>query len=368
MPMPHRILILGLLLSAASCAAAEDAPATPARHPGPGGGDRAPVSAEPDAGAPPGVDASPGAVPLELLRRIPLPGVRGRIDHLALDRRRRRLGVAALGNGTFEIVSLDEGRRERRMDGLAEPQGVEFVPGGTPGDDRWAVACGGDGAVRLYDAETLEPSGVVELGGDADNAHRDASGRLYVAYGDGGLAQVDAIASSVRGRAELPVHPEGFVVDDATRRAYVNLAAIGAVAVLDLDGMSVTATWRLGDVRANFPMALDASRERIYTGCRSPTRLVILSSVDGARVGAADLAGDPDDVFVDPVADRVYVSCRRGTIDVFDVTPGGVRLARRIDTIAGARTALLDVDGRRFYLAVPARSGAEAEIREYVLR
>ena len=45
--------------------------------------------------------------------RYPLPGVEGRIDHLAADVAGQRVFVAALGNGTVEIVDLAQGKRQR---------------------------------------------------------------------------------------------------------------------------------------------------------------------------------------------------------------------------------------------------------------
>ena len=53
--------------------------------------------------------AEPGP-PLVLERTIPLPGVSGRIDHMAVDLRRGRLFVAELGNGTIDVVDLAEGK------------------------------------------------------------------------------------------------------------------------------------------------------------------------------------------------------------------------------------------------------------------
>jgi hypothetical protein len=37
---------------------------------------------------------------MQLMARIPMPGVTGRIDHLALDRKNSRLFIAALANGS----------------------------------------------------------------------------------------------------------------------------------------------------------------------------------------------------------------------------------------------------------------------------
>jgi hypothetical protein len=48
---------------------------------------------------------------LRLVQTIPLPGVSGRLDHMAIDLEKKRLFVAAVANGSLEVVDLDAGRR-----------------------------------------------------------------------------------------------------------------------------------------------------------------------------------------------------------------------------------------------------------------
>src|SRR5690348_6852932 len=78
------------------------------------------VSADPSARA-----TSP---PLSEVQVIPLPGVERRIDHFAVDPAGKRLFVAALGNGTLEVLDLDAGKRITTIRGLKEPQGVAYLP------------------------------------------------------------------------------------------------------------------------------------------------------------------------------------------------------------------------------------------------
>ena len=51
---------------------------------------------------------------LRRVQTIPLPGVHGRIDHLAVDPADGRLFVAALENNTLEVVDLKSGRASIR--------------------------------------------------------------------------------------------------------------------------------------------------------------------------------------------------------------------------------------------------------------
>jgi hypothetical protein len=136
--------------------------------------------------------AEPG--PLVLDSTIPLPDVGGRIDHMAMDRARHRLIVAALGNGTVEVVDLAIGKPHQRIGGLKEPQGVAFADKA----DVMFVASAGDGSVRIFHADDLKPPGRIDLKKDADNIRIDPrNNNIVVGYGDGGLAIIDPGARNV---------------------------------------------------------------------------------------------------------------------------------------------------------------------------
>ena len=62
--------------------------------------------------------------PLKLVRTIELPGVAGRIDHLAFDPIHNLLFVAEYGNGSVDVIDLASSRVVGNIAGLHEPQGV----------------------------------------------------------------------------------------------------------------------------------------------------------------------------------------------------------------------------------------------------
>jgi DNA-binding beta-propeller fold protein YncE len=78
-------------------------------------------------GLPAAAQAQP-ADPLTLETTIPLGEVAGRIDHLAVDLKRRRLYVAELGNNTLGIVDLAAGKLTQTIAGFSVPQGVAYEP------------------------------------------------------------------------------------------------------------------------------------------------------------------------------------------------------------------------------------------------
>lgn len=301
-----------------------------------------------------GASAAEPALVLE--RTIPLAGVSGRIDHMAVDLARRRLIVAELGNGTVEVVDLATGQAVHRIGGLHQPQGVGYLPQ----TGLIAVASAGDGSVRLFQGEDASPMGVIELGDDADNVRVDRqAGRLVVGYGSGGLATIDPVSRSVVSRASLPAHPEGFQLDPVTGHALVNVPDAGQVAVIDMRTGRQMARWGVPGLRGNFPMALDTIGATLATVFRNPARLILLNTSNGSTVANLEVCGDADDVAFDARRHRIYVSCGDGVVDVLSneagEAGGGYRRTDRIPTASGARTSLFVPELDRLFVA--ARAG-----------
>jgi DNA-binding beta-propeller fold protein YncE len=301
--------------------------------------------------------------PLALVQTISLPNVTGRIDHLAIDLERQRLFVAALGHDSVEVIDLKAGKVIRALSGLAEPQGVVFVSA----FNRLYVANGGDGALRSFDGTSLAVLGVLRLGDDADNLRYDsAAHRLYVGYGSA-LAAIDPESNQRVGDVALPGHPESFQLEPKGSRIFINVPHAHAVVVVDRQSMKVGATWALNAAMANYPMAFDASSHRLYVACRSPASLLVFDSDAGREIARVTLAGDCDDIFVDPERHQLYASCGAGYIDVFSLSDREPCVARgRITTVAGARTCLFSEN--RLFLAAPQRGGHEAQVRIYAVR
>src|SRR6516165_8593038 len=191
---------------------------------------------------------------LVLEGKIALGRVSGRIDHLAVDLDRQRLFVAELGNDTVGVVDLKTMTTLSTLTGFREPQGIGYVRASA---EVW-VANAGDGSVHILGAADLSSKGRIELGDDADNVRLDASGsRVFVGYGKGALAVIDATSYARVADLPLKAHPESFQLDPATGRAFVNVPDAGHVAVMDIVAKRQVASWQVPGLRSNFPMAVD---------------------------------------------------------------------------------------------------------------
>ena len=296
------------------------------------------------------------AEPLTEVQVIPLPGVEKRIDHFAVDPTGKRLFVAALGNGTLEVLDVDAGKRITTIKGLNEPQGVAYVP------HRIVVAMRG-GSVAAFDDEKYERTATLPKLGDADNLRYDAAaGQLYIGYGEGAIGMLDP--STLKLGASVPVggHPESFRLEDKGPRIFVNVPDKREVLVVDREKKSITKHIPLGGPSNNYPMWLDEKGSRLFVGVRSPAQLLVFDTTTGKRVAAVSCVGDTDDIFYDARRDRVYVIGGEGYVDVFDAaSPKYDRLAH-IATRAGARTGLWSPELDRLFVAWPARGGKPAEI------
>jgi DNA-binding beta-propeller fold protein YncE len=312
------------------------------------------------------LQATSNQMPLTLVGTIDLPGVEGRIDHLAVDTAAQRLYVAALGNNTVEVLDLKTSRHAKSLPGFREPQGIAVLPE----TKRVAVANGQGEGVQFIDASDDHLATLVRLGDDSDNVRYDlATKRLFVGFGRGALAAISPADGKVVGRADLSGHPESFQLERSAARVFVNVPTADQIAVVDRTAMKVVTTWPVVGAKSNFPMALDEANHRLFVGCRRPAKVLVYDTATGKESDSFDIVGDTDDLFYDATRKRLYVSGGEGYLDVFQEQDAN-RFARlaHVATAAGARTSLFVPEQGRLYLAVPHRASQKAEVRIYEAR
>ena len=300
---------------------------------------------------------------LALVQTISLEGAGGRIDHFSFDSARHRLFLAALGNDTVEVLDLAQQKRERTLSGFGEPQGIAVGAA----INRVLVANAKDGVCHLFDAETLTKTGTVDLKDDADNVRYDPATKLFwVGYASGALAAIDAEKNQVVAHIKLTAHPESFQMETKGARIFVNVPKAHEVAVIDREKKAVVVRWPLKEASSNFPMALDESHHRLFIGCRNPAKMVVLDTESGGVVASVSVVSDADDIWFDPVRQRVYVSGGGGFVTVISqIDADHYAAVGKVATASGARTSFFDPESRNLYVAVPHRLTQQAEVRIY---
>jgi YVTN family beta-propeller protein len=303
--------------------------------------------------APPAAAAKNG---FNVIAVIPLPGITGRIDHLAYDPVDQWVFVAELGNNTVEVVNVTTRRVEHRLTGFAEPQGVAYSPA-----LGLLYVASGDGKVQSFRRQDLALDKTVVVGADADNVRIDERAqRLYVGHGTGAIAVLDARSLSHVADIPLRAHPESLQLAANDARIFVNVPDANEIAVLDRTRGRQTAQWSNGVSRSNYPLAIDAANGRVISVYRQPARIVSRDIARGTVAVDAPTCADADDVFVDDRRHQVYVVCGEGVVDVLS-NPALERIAR-LPTAPGARTGLFRADADRLFVAARATGTATAAL------
>lgn len=311
------------------------------------------------------------AAPLVLTGAIPLPNVRGRIDHFALDAVHNRLFVSALGNNTEEVIGISSQEVIHTLTGVPTPQGVAYSP------ETNKIFIGSDeGKLYIYDGSSFELLTSIEFGDDVDNLrYEPEQKRVYVGYGDrktGAIAMVDAVTNKrLEEEFKLGAHPESFQLSQSGPNIYVNLPDLKQIAVINRSSHAIT-RWPV-TFESNFPMALDESAHRLFVATRSPAQVAVYDTSSGNLVAAIPAVQDADDLYFDAARKRVYVSGGEGFISVLQQQdPDHYRALAKIRSGLGARTSGYFGRGHkgfdRLYVAVPARADHGAEVLIYTVQ
>jgi DNA-binding beta-propeller fold protein YncE len=310
---------------------------------------------------------SQDTAPIRLLQSVPLPDVKGRIDHFDVDLAGQRLFMSALGNNTIEVFDLRTNKRIYTISGLHEPQGVTYAPD----SNRIFVANGADGTCRMFDGSTYKLLKIVHFSSDADDTRYDpATKHVFVGYGDegnAGLGVLDSATGELLKTIKLPGHPESFQLEKSGPRIFVNIPSAGnIIEVVDRSAGKIVATWTLDGAQDNFPMDLDEADHRLFVACRTPPEVLVLDTDSGKIIARVSSVGHADDIWYDAAHKRTYVSGGDGFITVVGQADADhyQRIAQ-IKTLPGARTSCLVQQLKRLYLGVWGRGSQPEELQIY---
>jgi YVTN family beta-propeller protein len=302
----------------------------------------------------------------ELNSSIPLPNVLGRIDHMDFDSKRQYIYIAALGNNTVEVVDIRNRKVVHSIKGLREPQGVVYIPE----TNSIFVTNGYNGDCDFFDADSFVMIKSIKLSDDADNVRYDSiDKRIYVGYGTGGMAVIDAITLNLLKEIKLSGHPESFQIDKLTHKIYVNIPFKNQIEVIDLGKNMVTDTWQLTQAESNFAMSLDEISHRLFIGCRHPAKLLVINSESGQTIASSDSDNDADDVYFNRLDKLIYLSCGNGNIDVFrQIDANTYKTIGKVASHPGAATSLYIAELDQLVVASPAGFNSKASLLIYNLK
>ena len=301
---------------------------------------------------------------------IPLSNISGRIDHLAVDLKNKKVFLAALEKGTVEVVDIRAGAVTQTLGGFQKPQGLLYVAKLR----RLFVASGKDGTLKAFDGPSLKPSAstTVSLGADAIGYDPSAN-EIYVGSGgaDAGNERGDLTIfelDTLRRKAALATdaHAGGSVPDASNMRMFVLVPEKGEVVVVDRPTHKIRATWAVRDIQKDVAIALDEKNHRLFLGVRSPPSIVVLNSDSGEKVASVATVGTLDGLSFDASTRRIYTTGGEGFLDVTQqIDADHYRQIAHISTGPVARTSIFVPEWRRLFVAVPRDKDRTAELRVF---
>ena len=308
--------------------------------------------------------------PLKLIQEIRLPNVKGRIDHMDVDVRGKRLFVAGLENGTLEVVDLRAGKWARSVPGLKAPQGVAYVPS----LNKVFVANENDDTLKVFRGDTLDLLNTIRLDLGANRVAYDPhSKKLYVGYGGasakkdhGEVGVIDAENDKHIGDIQIGVRPAEILMDKSGQTLFVFDSVGNKIHVIDARKSQVLSTWPVSGKRPG-DGAFDEATHRLLIGIRTPPAMIVMDATSGKEVANLPTVEGMDGVYFDAPHKRVYVSGGRG-FDVGSVFVYQQHDADRYTQIAkiptrpGAGTSFWSPELNRYYVAAPANGKEEAAI------
>ena len=311
-----------------------------------------------------------GRQSLRLVQTISMPNVKGRIDHMEVDLESKRLFIAAVENGSMEVVDLGAGKWTR-SELLKQMQAAGFrqvfIGIETPVTESLKEAQKGQNTRRdLIDSVKLE-LGVNRI------VYDPARKYLYVGYGAklagfdyGRVGIIDARSNKLLGDMVVEAHPSQILLDNAAHRIVVAVWELGRIDVFDARDRQVVLTWTTGGQSGD--MALDQTHHRLFVATRNaPQMMIVYDSESGQEVARLPADGRMNGVYYDGWHKRIYVTCGRGLpagfIFVYEQKDADhYEFIGKVPTGPGAGTSFWVPQLNRFYVAVPAAEKQEAAV------
>jgi DNA-binding beta-propeller fold protein YncE len=320
--------------------------------------------------AEPTVQATPpDAAPIKLVQTIPMPGVHGRMDHLGIDIKGKRLFAAALDDNqnTVEVIDLKAGKRVFSIPGQSKPQGVFY----SPDYKKLFVANGKESSCKIFRGDNYKLIESISLDTNANHVGYDPGKKyLYVAVGDaksGALAIIDTRTNQHIGDIKADAHPRGVKIEKSGPRIFVGLQGIEKVAVLDRNKREQTATWPITGAEANVAWALDEGHHRLFVGSRKPPKLTVFDTESGKQLAQLEGVNGIDDLWYDSAHKFIYATGGRdlgaGFVYVYQQKdPDHYELVARVATEPNAQTSIWVPELNRLYVSASQNGSRDAEI------
>jgi DNA-binding beta-propeller fold protein YncE len=317
----------------------------------------------------PGISIAQSQQPLTFLTKTPLPGISGDFDHFAFDLKRNRLIVAAEENHTLETFDLKTGKHQQSIPGFKAPHSIAYVPE----KDELFITDGEDASCIILSGKDFHRIDRIPLAPGPDSALYDPpSQRFYVGNGGREAKQKTSTISIISVNdhkiiGEISIdgdNIEAMAVDHAHNRMFVNIRDKKEIGVIDLASNKTVTTWTTPGMNRNTPLLFDKVHQRIFVAGRTPGKFFVFNATDGSLVTSMDCVDMADDMTLEPLMQRIYVTGSQGISVFTQQTNDSYAQLSRMSTIGG-KTSIYVPQLKQFYIVHPKSDTDSASLLIY---
>ncbi|MEP6716737.1 MAG: hypothetical protein ABJC09_14290, partial [Terriglobia bacterium] len=234
--------------------------------------------------------------PYKVLKTVKVGG-EGGFDYVNADVAGRRLYIARSGQGGvghLAVYNLDT------LESVGEIAGVSGH--GASVDPKTNHGFVTSKPITMFDSKTLQKIKDIEVQGNPDGYLFDAFNQRWydLSHSQPNVTVIDAKDGSILGTIDIGGAPEQAATD-GKGHIYVDVEDKGSIAVIDAKTMTVTAHYDLQGKGATCAgLALDVKNDILFSACRNPQTMVILSAKDGRILETLPIGGGTDGAGFNP--------------------------------------------------------------------
>jgi DNA-binding beta-propeller fold protein YncE len=283
--------------------------------------------------------------PYAITRTFALGGD-GSWDYIVPDPPNHRVFVAR--QDRVMVIDQKDGKLLGEVTGIKGAHGTAVVQSA----GRGFATSGNDQSVVMFDLKTFTTISRIPAAEDADAIIYDpASNRVFTFNGDAHSSTViDPVAGQRIKNLDLGGKPE-YGASAGDGKVYANLTDTAEVVEIDAKTATVTRRWPTTGCKNPVAMAIDTTRHRLFSGCRSGV-MAVSDYQNGKIVATAPIGAGVDGAGYDPASADAFASAADGTLTVIHQdTPDTYSVIQTLKTRVGSRNMGLDPTNHQIFIA-----------------
>jgi DNA-binding beta-propeller fold protein YncE len=272
------------------------------------------------------------------------------------------------GTGGFDYVFIDSPARRiyvshaTQVDVLDADSGkVVGTIADTPGVHGVAIASaskhgftsnGRENKVSMFDSTTLALIKKIDVGKGPDGIYYDPKTKRVFTnnHGSHDITAIDAATGEVVGTVPAKGDGESAIIG-ADGLVYVNIEDTAEVIAFDPKSLEVKKRFPIGVAKVPTGLAYDAKTNRLFIGCRTEPKMVVMDAATGKVIGNFPIGAGVDFAGFDPDARLIFFSCSDGTLSIYHEKSADVyEDAGAVKTQPSARTMAFDPKTKKIFL------------------